>query len=362
MVEKVKEEMSPFDRIEAMYRGKSTDRVVLGWVRAVEAGLGLPHITVADVVRDKKGHYLYQGIKTLYERYQTDIITVYTYTTVEAVAMGTKDKYFIDQMPAPIEYAIKSPEDLDRIKIPDPRVDGDLPCIYNCIKKVDREFGNRAIVTSGTVGPFSVAARIRGLWEIAYDIVRRPWFAHDVINHATEACVSIIEGWYEAGAIGTSSGAGSETTIGIQHFKEFVVPYERRYLKKAKRIGFLSYSRHLCGGPSASIIVDHFKEFGLDVLPTLVWGAYDSAEMMLQKKKMFAEFAPMVAVGGVIKAAETLALGDPKTIEKEVEHVVRTCAVGGKYIHMADCCIPPTTPLENLDTFIISAKKIGRLG
>ncbi len=77
------------------------------------------------------------------------------------------------------------------------------------------------------MGPFSIVARIRGLWEISYDIMRRPWFAHDVINHATEVCMNMMEGWYEAGALGASSGAGSETTIGTQHFKEFVVPYER---------------------------------------------------------------------------------------------------------------------------------------
>lgn len=59
--------MTPFDRIEAMYMGESTDRVVQGWIRVMEAGLGLPHVTVADVVRDKKGHHLYQGIKMLYE-------------------------------------------------------------------------------------------------------------------------------------------------------------------------------------------------------------------------------------------------------------------------------------------------------
>ncbi len=113
MAEESREEMTPFDRIEAMYMGESTDRVVQGWVRVVEAGLGLPHVTVADVMRDKKGHRLYQGIKTLYERCQIDLITVYTYTTVEAVAMGTKDKYFVDQLPSLVEYAIKSPEDLD---------------------------------------------------------------------------------------------------------------------------------------------------------------------------------------------------------------------------------------------------------
>ncbi len=82
---------------------------------------------------------------------------------------------------------------------------------------------------------------------------------------------------------------------------------------------------------------------------------------MMLKKKTFAESSPMVAVGGAIKAAETIALGDPKTIEK-VEHVLKTCAVGGKYDHMPDCCLPSTTSLENLDAFIISARKIGRVG
>ncbi len=355
-------EMTPYERVAAMYRGEPTDRVVLGWVREVETGIGLPSVTVADVVRDKSGYKLYRGIKTLHDRYQTDIITVGTYTTVEAVAMGTKDKYFVDQLPAPVEYAVKSPEDLDRVSIPDPRTDGDLPCLYNCIKRTVREFWNHALIGCGTVGPFSVAARIRGLWQISFDIMKRPWFAHDLVNHATEACSSIIEGWFEAGALGTGGGAGSETVLSSKHFKEFVVPYERRYINKAKRLGFTSYTRHICSGPSASIVIDNFTDFGLHGMPTLVWGYYEDAKTMLQKKAMFAESAPQVAVGGVIRAADTITFGTPDEISREVERVVKTCAPGGKFVHIPECSLPPRVPLENLDAFVISAKKIGRIG
>jgi len=355
------EEMTPYERVAAMYCGEETDRVVLGWVREVETGIGLPSVTVADVVREKSGYHLYKGIKTLYERYRTDLITIGTYTTVEAVAMGTKDKYFVDQLPAPIEYVVKCPDDLEKIKVPDPRSDGDLPCLYNCIKRVVQEFGNKALIGCGTVGPFSVAARIRGLWDISYDIMKRPWFVHDVLKHATEACESIIEGWHEAGAMGTGSGAGSETVLGKEHFREFVVPYERMYLKKAKKLGFSSYSRHICSGTSASIVINNFVEFGLNLLPTLVWGYYEDADDMNQKKKIFSESAPMVAVGGVIRAADTITFGSPAIISREVEELVKKCAPGGKYVHIPECSLPPTVPLENLDAYVITARKIGRI-
>ncbi|MBC7120897.1 MAG: hypothetical protein H5T33_04870 [Candidatus Methanosuratus sp.] len=357
MSEFTKDEMSTFDRVSATLKGEPTDRICIGWLGRKETGLGLPQVTVADVVRDKNGILLYKGIKALTEKFKPDIITVTTYTTVEAVAIGTKDKYFKDQLPAPVEYVIKSPEDLDRVHIPDPRVDGDLPCIYNALRKVVRDFGNYAPISAGTVGPFSVAARIRGLWDISFDIMRRPWFVHDLLKFATDACINIIEGWQSAGATGFTSGAGSETVLSPEHFRQFCVPYERQYLQSAKKMGFLSYSRHICSGPSADLVVDDMTRFGLDEMPTLVWGYYKDAATMAQKKKLFAEFSPCVAVGGTFRASDQLAYWSPSEIEAEVNRLLETCYPGGKYVHVADCCIPPATPLENIEAFVISAKK-----
>ncbi|MCQ5376749.1 MAG: hypothetical protein NO516_01720 [Candidatus Methanomethylicia archaeon] len=352
-----KEEMNPFDRVTAALKGEPTDRVPIGWLGRREVGFGLPQVTVADVVREKSGYKLYKGIKAMVERFHPDMIAVMTYTTVEAVAMGTKDKYFADQLPAPIDYAIKSPEDLEKTKIPDPRVDGDLPCLYNALKKVSNDFSGQVPIGAGTVGPFSVGARIRGLWDISFDIMRRPWFAHDVVKHATEACINIIEGFREAGATGTSSGAGSETVLGIEHFRQFCVPYERMYHRKAKKLGYLSMSRHICSGPSADLVIDEFPKFGFDNLPILVWGYYKDAQTMQQKKKLFTEYTPVVAVGGTLRASDELFYGTPAQVEAESVKLLDVCSPGGRYFHMADCCIPPTTPLENLDAFVISAKK-----
>lgn len=357
MSEFPKEEMTRFERVSATFKGEPTDRVCIGWLGRKETGLGLPQVTVADVVRDKSGVLLYKGIKALNERFQPDVISVTTYTTVEAVAIGTKDKYFKDQLPAPVDYVIKSPEDLDRVHIPDPRVDGDLPCIYNALRRVVRDFGNYAPIGAGTVGPFSVAARIRGLWDISFDIMRRPWFAHDVVKFATEACINIIEGWESAGATGFSSGAGSETCLSPEHFRQFCVPYERQYLRAAKRMGFQSYTRHICSGPSADLVVDEISKFGLDEMPTLVWGYFKDDKTMAEKKKFFSEFGPQVAIGGRFRASDELAFGSQAEIADGVKKMLDICAQGGKYFHMADCCIPPATPLENIETFVISAKK-----
>ncbi len=352
-----KEEMTPFERVSANFRGEPTDRICIGWLGRKETGIGLPQVTVADVVRDKSGVLLHKGIKAITEKFWPDVINVTTYTTVEAVAIGTKDKYFKDQLPAPIDYVIKNVEDLDRVHIPDPRVDGDLPTIYNALKKTVRDYGNQVSIGAGTVGPFSVAARIRGLWDMSFDIYRRPWFAHDVVKFATEACINIIEGWQAAGATGFSSGAGSETVLSPEHFRQFCVPYERQYLKAAKKMGFQSYSRHICSGPSADLVVDEMAKFGLDEMPTLVWGYFKDNNTMAQKKRYFADFGSQVAVGGTFRASDEMAYDSLQQIEDKVNKMLEVCAPGGKYFHMADCCIPPATPYENIEKFVISAKK-----
>lgn len=350
----VREELTPFERISTALKGEEPDRVPIGWLGHYELGIGLPRVTVEEVVTDKTGRKLFKGIKAVHERYKPDAITVFTYTIVEAVAMGTKPKYYRDNPPGPLEYIVKEPRDLDLLKIPDPRFDGDLPCIYNAIKLVVREYGGDFPISSNTTGPCAVASRIRGLWEFCYDIMRRPWFAIDLLEHATEACINIIDHYIDIGITGVGWGAGTETCISPDLFSKFVLPYDRRYVRAARKRSILSFSRHLCSGPSAPYMVNEYVKIAPDLSFT-IWGFYESPEIMAEKKNKFKS----VAFGGG-PSTSLVQLGKPEDIVDDVKRWIKTVAPGGRYIFMGDCGIPAATPLENVDIYVKTAKEAGK--
>ncbi len=348
-------ELSSFDRIGMAARGEEPDRVPMGWLGHFEQGIALPNVKVFEVVTDKSGRRLFQGIKAVFDRYNPDAITVFTYTIVEAVAMGTKPKYYPDIPPGPFEYVVKEPRDLDLLKIPDPRFDGDLPCIYNAIRQVVKEYGGRVPIASNTTGPCAVAARIRGLWEFCYDIMKRPWFAHDLMEHATQACINIISHYIPLGLTGIGWGAGSETTISADQFRKFVLPYDRRYVRAARKMGVYSFTRHVCSGPSAPYVVDAYTDIARDGAYT-IWGLFESPEVMAKKKEQFPK--PIVTGGG--PNTSLVQLGKPAEVVNEVKRWIKTVAPGGRYLFIGDCGIPPAATLENVDAYVKTAKEAGK--
>jgi len=82
---------------------------------------------------------------------------------------------------------------------------------------------------------------------------------------------------------------------------------------------------------------------------------------MPQKKLFFTKISLKIAVGGLIKAIDTITFGSPIKISSKVEEVIKTCARGGKYIHAPEYSLPAAVPLKNVDSFIFSAKRIGRI-
>lgn len=353
-----KEEYSPFERFAAARRGEEPDRVPIAWLGHYELGIALPKVKVSEVVRDRSGRLLYQGIKAVYERYKPDSITVFTYTIVEAVAMGTKPKYYDANPPGPLEYVVKEPKDLDILKIPDPRFDGDLPSIYNAIRMVVRDYGGVCPIQSNTTGPFAVAARIRGLWEICYDIMRRPWFVHDLLEHTTEACINIIEHYTAQGVNAIGWGAGSETCISPDHYLKFVLPYDRRYVRAARKCGVQTVSRHICSGPSAFQVVDEYLKVSSDG-PYTIWGLFESPEVMVEKKKKYKELVPNILLGGAPNTT-LVQLGTPDEIANEVKRWIKAVAPNGNYVFIGDCGLPAATPMENVDVYVKTAKEAGK--
>jgi uroporphyrinogen-III decarboxylase len=352
------EKFTPFERFAAVRKGEEPDRVPIGWLGHYELGIGLPRVKVSEVVRDRSGRLLYKGIKAVYERYKPDTIAVFTYTIVEAVAMGTKPIYYDTNPPGPLEYVVKEPKDLDLLKIPDPRFDGDLPCIYNATKMVVREYGNKLPIQSNTVGPFAVAARVRGLWEICYDCMRRPWFAHDLLEHATEASINIAECYAREGIDAIGWGAGSETCISVRHFSEFVLPYDRRFVRAVRREGVLTVSRHLCSGPNAFQLADEYLKSSPDG-PYTIWGLFESPKIMAEKKEKFRKMVPNILLGGAPSTA-LVQLGKPEEIISEVKRWIKNVAPTGNYVFIGDCGIPAATPMVNVDAYVKAAKEAGR--
>ena len=83
------------------------------------------------------------------------------------------------------------------------------------------------------IGPWDMAAEVRGLVNLSMDIYDRPQFVHDLMR----LCTDWLKGFYkQLGQTGIHSISMNETWVGVgvarQHFLDFMQPYETECVRR----------------------------------------------------------------------------------------------------------------------------------
>ena len=95
------------------------------------------------------------------------------------------------------------------------------------LKGMTEKVGDEAWWLHHVIGPWDMAAEIRGLVDLSMDIYDRPQFVHDLMRF----CTDWLKGFYRRlGETGIHSISMNETWVGVgvarDHFVEFMKPYE----------------------------------------------------------------------------------------------------------------------------------------
>jgi len=153
---------------------------------------------------------------------------------IEAEALGQKIVYPPDGIPDAdrTDPLIKSPADLNKIKIPDPFKSGRMPWVHR-INQLYLEMTGRP-ARAYFCAPFSLAVNIRGYENLITDMALRPDFAHDLF---TFLCDEVLVPYIEAmrGAVDSptlladgNDAWASPPMITLDMMDEYVVAYTER--------------------------------------------------------------------------------------------------------------------------------------
>jgi hypothetical protein len=139
----------------------------------------------------------------------------------------------------------------------------DMSVMQGMVEKV----GEDAWWLHHVIGPWDMAAEVRGLVDLSMDIYDRPQFVHDLMR----VCTDWLVGFYkQLGLTGIHSISMNETWVGVgvarQHFLEFMQPYETECVKAAHEAGYM-VSFHNCG--RATLFLEDIADTGPDAVETL---------------------------------------------------------------------------------------------
>jgi hypothetical protein len=198
----------------------------------------------------------------------------------------------------------------------------DMSVMKGMVEKV----GDDAWWLHHVIGPWDMAAEVRGLVNLSMDIYDRPQFVHDLMR----LCTDWLKGFYkQLGQTGIHSISMNETWVGVgvarQHFLDFMQPYETECVQAAHDAGYL-VSFHNCG--RATLFLEDIADTGPDAVETLTSDRSSGDVDLADAKERIGD--RVCLFGGFNE--HLLNEGDEATVEQEVARCLDAAMDGGGYI------------------------------
>jgi len=194
------------------------------------------------------------------------------------------------------------------------------------LKGMTEKVGDDAWWLHHVVGPWDMAAQVRGLVNLSMDIYDRPQFVHDLMR----VCTDFIVGFYRRlGETGIHSISMNETWVGVgiapDVYRQFIKPYDEECIASAHRAGYL-VSFHNCG--RGTQFLEDMIDTGPDALETITSsktsGDFDLADVKQRVGDRVCLF------GGFNE--HVLKSDDKQEIVDEVKRCIDAAAEGGGYV------------------------------
>ncbi|NOZ28781.1 MAG: hypothetical protein GXP39_12115 [Chloroflexi bacterium] len=344
------EAMNSVERTWTVLRGGIPDRVPVDlhnfMMTAYASGIPFP-----EFLQD--GEAMAEGQIRAWREFGHDMLLIENGTAALAEACGCGVEYLEDSAPVVKEPVLKSLDDVDKLRMPDPYKDHPLPELLKATRIVAQEIGDRAFILGrADQGPFSLASLLLGMEEFLLQISlnERPEQIHRLLEFSLEVCCRYAVAQIEQGAHVTSIGeslAGPDV-CSPRVYLEYEWPYAKRLVERLKERGIL-LAYHICGDTTP--IVHKMVETGAAIL---------ELDYKADMRKVKEATRGKTTVLGPVDPNNVMALGTPDLVEEKCREAIEILAPGGGFILGPGCALPPETPPENVHAMIEAARRYGR--
>ncbi len=252
---------------------------------------------------------------------------------------------------APIDYPIKTRDDLRKYRLPDPTLSGRDDEITAAIKANH----DHLAILGGVSGPLCTAWLLMGFERICYALYEEPELITDVLKLSNDYFKEAARRSVEAGCVGMwiseDLGDSNSCFFGLDHFREIFLPYLADladYIDSLKVPVLL----HSCG---------NINSYLDDIAQTKICSVHPlqrTAHMDLRAVKE--KYGHRFCIIGNIDSTRTLPFGTPAEVEAEVKEAIDIAAPGGGYILASDHSLHDGIPIDNILTLFHTGEEYGK--
>ena len=228
---------------------------------------------------------------------------------------------------------------------PAPRDDFFPPWQFNTIDYVIRNAGPEVSVHGEVFSPFSQLLELLGHSEALMALVDDPAKSEACLSALTEGAVALGRGQAGHGvdAILISSAFAGAGFISREHYRRFVLPFEKRVVEGIRAAYDVPVYTHTCGAIGDRLeLIAETGTCGIDTLDPPPLGNVELADAKIRiGERMF--------IKGNIDPVNVLLKGDPEIVRVSATRCIEAAGAGGGYILSSACSVPPHAPPENLE-------------
>ena len=240
---------------------------------------------------------------------------------------------------APIDYPIKSRQDLAKYRPPDPTLPGrDGEILAAC-----RMENDGLAVLGGVLGPFSATWMLMGYEQICFALHDDPELVSECCKISNEYNKEAARRSVAAGCVGMwvseDLGDSCRGFLRLEQFRRYVLPHFAELVEHVAGLG-VPVLLHSCG--QIMLYLD-------DIAQTQVASVHPlqrTAKMDLRTVKE--KYGKRFCLIGNIDSSRTLPFGQPEDVTREVREAIEIAAPGGGYVLAADHSLHDGIPIENI--------------
>lgn len=332
--------MKPIERVRKMNLGESIDRVPF-MPTLYEHCAALIHKTPSQAAQDKK--LLVEAQLKGYETYGHDLVTIgMDIYNVEVEALGAEILYTDTvNIPGMKDHILADTDELGHLSVPDPEQDGRMPMFLEAGEEIKKAIGEEVIVNGTIVGPFTMAALLRGFEKIIFDMILNPEYADTLMKFTADVGIRYAEAMIKRGlSLSINESWITPPLMSPDLFKNQILKWEQYVIQSLKEKGLTSIG--LISGGNTTPILDDLVLSG----SSLIMADYGCDLTYFKQKANEAN----ITLRGCIDS-KMLERGTEEEIRKSTEEVLRIGMAGtGKFV-MGCGVVSYNTPTEKLRYF-----------
>lgn len=269
--------------------------------------------------------------------FQPQYLAADTYIDEWGTTFQTNDSAW--PIDAPVDYPIKSREDLRKYKPPDPT----LPGRTDELELAQEMETDGLAITGGVTGPFTTCWLLMGYENIALSLYDDPGILTEIFRISNEynkeaARLSVAAG-VDAMWISDDLGDSSRGFMRLNHFRQYYLDYLDELVSYVDSLG-VPVLLHCCG---------NFRDYVPDLAQTRIKAVHPLQRTAGWDLGWFKEtWGKRFAIIGNIDSSRTLPYGSREDVIREVKEAIDIAAPGGGYVLASDHSLHDGISVENI--------------